>query len=81
MARSYPTPTHEGHFWAQWRIARDGTRDGDELTPTTKWEVVQVNVNNNGGPGEEFTVSVPGVEMAQWRDDFVWGPEVPPLVG
>ena len=74
-------PTKPGHYWAQWRIARDGTREGDELTPSYDWEVVQVNENTNGGPCEEFSVSVPGVEKTQWVPDFFWwpGPLVPPV--
>lgn len=26
-------PTTPGYYWAKWRIAADGTREGDELTP------------------------------------------------
>lgn len=70
-------PNHEGHWWAKWRIATDETCEGDELTPSDKWEVVQVN-DNNGAVGtlEEFSVSVPGVREVQWRDGFIWGPKV-----
>lgn len=77
----YPMPDHVGHFWAKWRIASDETLGGDEMTPSDRWEVMVVQVNdNNGDPGthEEFSVSVPGVQETQWRDCFVWGPEVFP---
>ncbi len=70
-------PNKEGHYWAKWQIAADGTMDGDELTPAPDWEVVQIN-DNNGEPGtlEELSVSVPGVREVQWRDCFLWGPRV-----
>ena len=73
------TPTREGFYWAKWRIAAEGTVEGDELTPSNDWEVVQVN-DNNGEGDEAFSVSVPGVEKPQWLPDFVWGPGplVPP---
>ncbi|MFT8778242.1 MAG: hypothetical protein ABF893_16535 [Gluconacetobacter liquefaciens] len=80
QAPSHPMPDQEGHYWAKWRIASDGTRDGDELTPSNKWEIVQVN-DNNGKEMMRFTVSVPGVEAAQWLDCFVWGPRVPEYRG
>jgi len=69
-----------GYYWAQWRIAADGTYGGDELTPSMSWEIVQVN-DNNGPPGsaEELSVSVPGVRETQWPDCFIWGPRVSDL--
>jgi hypothetical protein len=71
-------PTQPGHYWAKWRIADDGTREGDELTPSDQWEVVQV-VKNGGDPdGPEFLmVSVPGVEQSQLRENFFWGDLTP----
>lgn len=76
----HPTPTRTGYYWAKWRIASDGTTDGDDITPSDTWEIVQVN-DNNGEPGsnEEFSVAVPGVEQTQWLDQFVWGPHVADL--
>lgn len=78
--KKWPTPTEEGHYWAMWKIAAEGTRDGDELTPSDTWEVVQVNINDyqgQVGEPEYFSASVPGVEVIQWLDSFVWGPRVP----
>lgn len=68
-------PMKPGYYWAKWRIAADGTREGDELTPSDTWEIVQVNMNDDDRPesGEYLSVSVPGVEKTQWRDCFVWG--------
>jgi hypothetical protein len=70
-------PSREGFWWAKWRIATDDTPEGDELTPSDKWEVVEV-CDNNGEPGsgEEFMVSVPGVREAQLIENFFWGAEV-----
>ncbi len=60
------------------RIASDATHEGDALTPSDEWEIVQVD-NNNGAPGsgEELSVSVHGVREVQWPDCFVWGERVP----
>jgi|GEM_PF-3569889 len=74
-------PDRPGYYWAKWRIAAYGTREGDELTPSDTWEIVQVN-GNNGDPGslEELSVSVSGVEQVQWRHYFVWGAHVADLI-
>ena len=75
-------PEKPGYYWAKWRIASDGTTEGDELTPSDTWEIVEVNENIIGAesmnPEEadyhsRFSVSVPGVEKVQWLDCFVWG--------
>jgi len=84
MAREMPqTP---GYYWAKWQIAADGTVEGDELTPATNWEIVQVNDNVNGWQDmtdeeepERLSVSVAGVQQTQWRDCFVWGAKVAEL--
>lgn len=69
-----------GYYWAKWRIATDATHEGDELTPSDQWEIVQVNDNNGEpGTGEELSVSVPGVREVQWPDCFVWGARVADL--
>ncbi len=67
-------PKQAGHYWAKWRIANDGTREGDELTPSDKWEVVEVFENCLDRENDEFLmVSVPGVERSQSLENFVWG--------
>ncbi|RUW56836.1 hypothetical protein [Mesorhizobium sp. M8A.F.Ca.ET.021.01.1.1] len=74
----YPNDT--GYYWAKWRIASDDTHEGEEMTPSDTWEIVQIN-DNNGEPGdlEELSVAVPGVRETQWRDCFIWGPKVSEL--
>jgi len=71
-------PLKPGYYWAQWRLAADGTHEGGELTPSTTWGIVQVNANHmlwedNPAEDEALSVSVPGVRETQWRDGFVWG--------
>lgn len=71
-------PMKPGYYWAKWRIAADGTHEGDELTPSNSWEIVQVNSNHidwDDDPAEDeaLSVAVPGVRETQWRDCFVWG--------
>lgn len=75
-----PKKLTPGYYWAQWRIAADGTHEGDDLTPSFTWVIVQVN-DNNGEPGsaEEFSVAVPGVRETQWPDCFIWGRRVADL--
>jgi hypothetical protein len=71
-------PNKPGYYWAKWRIASDDTPEGDELTPCDDWEIVQIN--ENGGEGlTEYSVSIPGVAVVQWRDCFIWGSFVAPL--
>lgn len=74
-------PSHSGYYWAKWRIAADGTHEGEEQTPSDTWEIVQVNENNVDDPDDDeyLSVSVPGVQQTQWRDCFVWGLFVAPL--
>jgi hypothetical protein len=79
-------PQEPGYFWAKWRIAADGTCEGDELTPSDAWEIVQVNWNISGWKNltdeeepERLLVSVPGVREPQGRDGFVWGTKVAAL--
>lgn len=70
-------PTEPGYYWAKWRIASDGTHEGDELTPSDEWEIVQVNQNSSDPSDREYlSVSVSGVRETQWPDCFVWGPFV-----
>lgn len=65
-------PKTEGFYWAKWRIADDGTKEGDELTPSNEWEVVQL-VNGGNTYEPHFYASVPGVEKVQSLENFIWG--------
>ena len=77
-------PLKPGYYWAKWRIAADDTHEGEELTPSNTWEIVQVNANHlcwddNPTEDEALSVSVSGVCQTQWRDGFLWGDFVAPL--
>ncbi|RWD43908.1 hypothetical protein [Mesorhizobium sp.] len=77
-------PMKPGYYWAKWRIAAEGTVEGDELTPSDFWEITQVNENDpdwERNPAEDMALSVSlcGVSETQWRDCFVWGDFVAPL--
>lgn len=79
-------PMKPGYYWAKWKIASDGTHEGDELTPSNTWEIVQVNVNvvdweDDPSESEALSVAVTGVRETQWRDCFVWGVKVADLEG
>lgn len=66
-------PHAAGFYWAKWKIAAEGTREGAELTPSDAWEVVQVFENCLDRDDDEFLmVSVPGVEQCQALDSFYW---------
>jgi hypothetical protein len=78
--QKHQMPQKPGYYWAKWRIAADDTHEGDELTPSDSWEIVQVNWNVSGWEDEtdeenpeRLSVLVPGVREVQWRDCFVWG--------
>lgn len=71
------TPKHPGYYWAKWKIASPGTLEASEQTPSNFWEIVQVWENcSDPNSDEQFGVSVPGVQVAQWPDQFFWGPKV-----
>lgn len=75
-----PTPTRPGHYWAKWRIANDGTPEGDEQTPSDVWEVVQVFENCIDNTSDEYLmVNVPGQTKAQSIENFYWSKEGGPL--
>lgn len=81
MPALYPTPDHEGWFWAKLVHPRE-MPEGEDWR-STDWDLVQV-VDNNGDGSEdspEFAVQVGGVSPWQWLEDFVWGPEVPQFRG
>jgi hypothetical protein len=70
-----------GFYWALWLTAANGTHEGDELTPSHDWEVVEVWENFIGDrceadAAEKFGVSVPGVRESQWLENFKWGERV-----
>jgi hypothetical protein len=73
-------PREPGFYWAKWRIAAEGTRDGDEFMPSNKWEVVEVIQNSFENEDDHFLVHVCGVEKGQWIHDFFWddGPLMAP---
>ncbi len=55
-----------GFYWARWLTAAPATHEGDQLTPGSDWEVVEVWENFMGDPceadaSEKFGVAVPGV--------------------
>ena len=74
-------PTKPGFYWALWLTAAAGTHEGEELTPASEWEVVEVWENFLGEPCEadfafgceKFGVSVPGVRETQYLANFEWG--------
>lgn len=70
---SWTTPSRPGFYWAKWKIADAGTREGDDLTPSDRWEVVEVWENGPPGP-EMLRVHVGGVEHGQSLENFYWGP-------
>lgn len=75
--KSCDMPTVPGFYWAKWRIADEGTAEGDELTPSDKWEPVELAVNaiDRNHP-EYLKVYVQGVTMTQSPENFVWGPAI-----
>lgn len=71
-------PTEPGFYWGKWKIADDGTVEGDELTPSDEWEIVQVFRNCLDTSNSEYLrVSVCGVEKSQSLENFFWGNKVP----
>ena len=68
------TPTKPGFYWAQWRIADEGTQDDGNLPAIGTWEVVDVfeNCIDRNDP-EHLAVHVSGVSKGQSIENFVWG--------
>lgn len=73
-AARYSTPEQPGTYWAKWKIAEDGTREGNELMPSSQWEAVQVLENGGDDPSDFLRVLVPGVQKSQSLENFMWGP-------
>ena len=74
-------PREPGFYWAKWRAAAEGTRNGDETLPSDEWVVVEVFENSNDEKEDEhFLVHVCGVEKGQSIMDFFWdgGPLMAP---
>ncbi len=66
-------PTAPGWYFAKWRIADDGTREGDEITPSDEIECVEVFENGDDAEDAEYLrVSVAGVEKSQSVENFFW---------
>ncbi len=75
-------PKKPGWYWAKWKIASPGTYEGDELTPSDSWEIVELCINCDAPLSDEpLSVSVSGVRETQWPDQFYWGPMIPEYVG
>ena len=76
-------PLKPGYYWAKWRIASDDTPEMEDYTPSDRWEIVEVDVNDHHADSpaepEALSVSVCGVQTTQWRDCFVWGDFVAPI--
>jgi hypothetical protein len=71
----HPTPEKPGFYWAQWRIADDGTQDNGDLPPPGTWEVVDVFENNDDvTDAAHLRVHVSGVSRGQSIENFFWGP-------
>lgn len=79
-------PTEPGYYWAKLKTPRDGYLYGVLDKPihiaaehedwvSLRWEIVEVN-DNNGEGNERFSVSVFGIPIPQWPNDFFWGPRV-----
>jgi len=71
----YPTPTHEGYFWA--KLVHPSKMPAGEDWASFDWEIVEVHDNNGcEEDGDKLGVFVPGIGPTQWLEDFIWGPEV-----
>jgi hypothetical protein len=71
-------PKSPGWWFAKWRIADDGTREGDELTPSDRVECVEVFENCNDPDSTKYLrVSVSGVAESQSIENFFWIGPVP----
>jgi len=73
----FPTPTEPGFYWAEWRIAEDGTWPLDdrgvelEHVVSSRPEVVRVVVDLNAEDWK-LVAEVAGFEKEQELDNFVW---------
>jgi len=75
-------PTIPGFYWAKWKIADEGTVEADELTPSDRWEPVEMIENcTDPSSDEQFKVFVHGVAKVQSPENFFWGPRIPDFKG
>lgn len=62
------------------RVEPEMNDDGSCAWASTQWEIVEVWENVLGGydpqNDESLAVSVPGIPITQWPQDFYWGPRV-----
>lgn len=71
-------PKEPGWYFAKWKIASEGTRNGDDLTPSDELECVRVVVNTvDQEDDEHLMVEVGGVEQWQALENFYWIGPVP----
>lgn len=69
----YGIPEHPGGL----RIEPDMNEDGSCGWASTDWDIVEVWDNNAPDDPDEYVgVSVPGLPVTQWPNDFFWGPKV-----
>ena len=72
-------PHEEGFWWGQWKIAADGTPDGEYQTPSSEWEVMHVVENTLDKDDPEYLMAmVPGQSRWQPLENFYWGSQVFP---
>lgn len=70
--RDFSTPTAEGWYWAEWRIAEDDTDPASDYAGVGA-PLDAVQVLNLGDPDEPcWRAFVAGVRQSQGLDCFVW---------
>ena len=72
-------PDRSGYYWGIWIKADPDTTPG-AWNPNDRWEVFEVNRHDHPDGFFEIHVFVPGENMAQSLDNFIWGsgPLTPP---
>jgi hypothetical protein len=59
------------------RVEPEMNDDGTCAWASPDWEIVEVWDNNAPDDPDEYVgVSVPGIPVTQWPNDFYWGPKV-----
>lgn len=72
VSKRCETPHKPGYYWAKWKVHDEGTTDGHLLTPSDKWEVVEVYLDAENL--ENLKVDIPGIAQPQSVENFFWGP-------